>query len=69
MMVLHGIPRKNGNSDTLTEYFIKGVCARAINDGVLWLYVGVLVISVKLFRNIHYLHILRKIQLYIYKKI
>ena len=28
MMVLHGSPRKNGNSDTLTEYFIKGVCAR-----------------------------------------
>lgn len=25
MMVLHGSPRKNGNSDTLTEYFIRGV--------------------------------------------
>ena len=25
MMVLHGSPRKNGNSDTLTEYLIKGV--------------------------------------------
>jgi multimeric flavodoxin WrbA len=30
MIVLHGSPRKNGNSDTLTEYFIKG--AREIGD-------------------------------------
>ena len=33
MMVLHGSPRKNANSDTLTEYFIKGV--REIRDSEL----------------------------------
>ena len=32
-MVLHGSPRKNGNSNTLTEYFIKGV--REIRDAEL----------------------------------
>lgn len=33
MMVLHGSPRKNGNSDTLTEYLIKGM--REIGDAEL----------------------------------
>jgi len=33
MIALHGSPRKNGNSDTLTEYFIKGM--RGIRDAEL----------------------------------
>ncbi len=33
MIVLHGSPRKNGNSDTLTDYFIKGM--REIGDAEL----------------------------------
>jgi len=32
-MVLHGSPRKNGNSDMLTDYFLKGM--REIGDAEL----------------------------------